>query len=287
MTDITERTAPIDQVASQLVTLTNGHSTRITTLEDAGYVTQSSLTSTLSTYALQSALGTTNTTVDSIDTRLTTVENAGYVTTSGLTGYSYATEGYVQSNLPTATDILTDTSVTTSANSGTTAGVAVTNTTNGVNLAFTVPNGTNGTDGTDGTTPTISVGSVSTGDAGTNASVSASTSGTNTAFSFTIPRGATGATGATGSVSTTISKTAHSAGANDRHFELYSPNSGSANNEVSLRFHQAGIYWGQIRFRNSQFYFTEGSSDSRYAINTGAINASGTLTARLYPPQAL
>ena len=95
------------------------------------------------------------------------------------------------------------------------------------------------------------------------------------------PKGDKGDTGATGSVSTTISKTAHSAGANDRHFELYSPNSGSANNEVSLRFHQGGVYWGQIRFRNSQFYFTSGHDDSRYAINTGPINASG------YPPQAL
>ena len=112
-----------------------------------------------------------------------------------------------------------------------------------------------------------------TGDAGTNASVSASTLGASTTFSFTIPKGdagttgateatgaqgpkgATGVTGATGSVSTSISKTAHSAGANDRHFELYS---GNANNEVSLRFHQVGVYSGQVRFRQSQFYFTDG-----------------------------
>ena len=78
----------------------------------------------------------------------------------------------------------------------------------------------------------------------------------------TGPQGATGATGpqgptgTTGSVWNFISKTAHSAGASDRHFGLYSPNSGSANNEFPLRFPQGGIYWGQIRFRSSQFYFT-------------------------------
>ena len=96
ITDITDRTDPLDQTASQPVTLTNGHSTRLTTLEGAGYVTQSSLTSTLSTYALQSSLGTTNIMVGNIDTRLVAVENAGYVTASGLTGYNFATEGYVQ-----------------------------------------------------------------------------------------------------------------------------------------------------------------------------------------------
>jgi len=94
--DITDQTSPIDQTASQLVTLTNGHSTRLTTLEGAGYVTQTNLNSTLSTYALQSSLGTTNTTMGNIDTRLTTVENTGYVLASGLTGYYFATEGYVQ-----------------------------------------------------------------------------------------------------------------------------------------------------------------------------------------------
>ena len=56
--EVTDQVAPVDQTASQLVTLTNGHGTRITDLEDAGYVTQTNLTNTLSTYALQSALGT-------------------------------------------------------------------------------------------------------------------------------------------------------------------------------------------------------------------------------------
>ena len=69
-------------------------------------------------------------------------------------------------------------------------------------------------------------------------------SGTGVDFNFTIPPGAQGiqgiqgATGATGSVSTLISKTAHVSGANDRHLELYSENTGDSNKEVSLRFHQ-------------------------------------------------
>ena len=79
-------------------------------LEGAGYVSQTSLTNTLSTYALQSALGTTNTTVGNIDTRLTTVENAGYVTASGLSGYNFATQGYVSTAV---TDLATESYVDT------------------------------------------------------------------------------------------------------------------------------------------------------------------------------
>ena len=110
--EVTDQVAPVDQAASQLVTLTNGHSTRITDLEDAGYVTQTNLNSTLSTYALQSALGTTNTTVGNIDNRLVTVENAGYVTASGLTGYNFATQGYVQTAVADlATETYVDTAV--------------------------------------------------------------------------------------------------------------------------------------------------------------------------------
>jgi len=91
-------------------------------------------------------------------------------------------------------------------------------------------------------------------------------------------QGETGETGATGSVSTLISKTAHASGANDRHFELYSDNTGDSNKEVSLRFHQGNVYWGQIRFRSSQFYFTGGSDNSMYPVNTGALNATGDIT---------
>ncbi len=97
--EVTDQVAPVDQTASQLVTLTNAHGTRITDLEDAGYVTSTNLTNTLSTYATASSLGTTNTTVGDIDTRLATVENSGYVTASGLSGYNFATEGCVQTAL--------------------------------------------------------------------------------------------------------------------------------------------------------------------------------------------
>jgi hypothetical protein len=86
------------------------------------------------------------------------------------------------------TDILNNTSVSASASTGT-VGVNVTNATNGVNLAFTIPPGAAGTNGTNGVTPTIDVGATTTGAAGTDASVSSSTSGTTTTFSFTIPKG--------------------------------------------------------------------------------------------------
>ena len=74
-----------------------------------------------------------------------------------------------------------------------------------------------------------------------------------------------------------ISKSAHSSGANDYHLELYSGNTGSSSNEVSIRFHQGSVWWGQLRFRSSQFYFTSGSDNSLYPINTGSIYNSGSL----------
>ena len=86
-----------------------------------------------------------------------------------------------------------------------------------------------------------------------------------------------------------ITKSAHSSGASDYHLELYSGNTGSPSNEVSLRFHQGSQYWGQIRFRSSQFYFTSGSDNSLYAINTGSIYNSGSLESdgRIYADNGL
>jgi hypothetical protein len=76
-----------------------------------------------------------------------------------------------------------------------------------------------------------------------------------------------------------ISKNAHASGANDYHLELYSGNTGNSSNEVSLRFHQANRYWGQIRFRSSQFYFTEGANNNYYTINAGNVNSNGSVYA--------
>ena len=55
-----------------------------------------------------------------------------------------------------------------------------------------------GKDGTDGVTPTIAVGTTSTGGAGTSAKVADSGTAPNHVFDFTIPAGATGATGPAG-----------------------------------------------------------------------------------------
>lgn len=66
-----------------------------------------------------------------------------------------------------------------------------------------------------------------------------------------------------------IRKDAHTAGASSYHMELYSPNSGDANNEVSLRFHQGGQYYGQIRYRSGGFRFTQGNNDNLVKINAG------------------
>ena len=55
-----------------------------------------------------------------------------------------------------------------------------------------------GAKGTDGITPTIAVGTTTTGEAGTNAKVTMSKTGTTYTFNFTIPKGDTGAAGTNG-----------------------------------------------------------------------------------------
>ena len=55
-----------------------------------------------------------------------------------------------------------------------------------------------GAKGADGITPTIAVGTTTTGEAGTNAEVTMSKSGTTYTFNFTIPKGVKGDTGAAG-----------------------------------------------------------------------------------------
>ena len=58
--------------------------------------------------------------------------------------------------------------------------------------------GATGAKGADGVTPTIAVGTTTTGEAGTNAEVTMSKSGTTYTFNFVIPKGAKGDTGAAG-----------------------------------------------------------------------------------------
>ena len=58
--------------------------------------------------------------------------------------------------------------------------------------------GPKGDTGDTGATPTIKIGTVTTGNAGTSAAVTSSVSGTTTTFNFTIPKGNTGAIGAKG-----------------------------------------------------------------------------------------
>jgi hypothetical protein len=76
-----------------------------------------------------------------------------------------------------------------------------------------------------------------------------------------------------------ISKSAHAVGANDYHLELFAPASGNANTDVSLRFHQGGTYWGQLRYRGSGFYFTDGASDTRVPVYTGWLDVAGDIYA--------
>jgi len=73
-----------------------------------------------------------------------------------------------------------------------------------------------------------------------------------------------------------VFKAAHSAGTNDAHLELTGDGVDNAK-EISLRFHQPGQWWGQIRLRSAGFYFTNGDTDSLRSIYCGALSkTSGT-----------
>ena len=75
-----------------------------------------------------------------------------------------------------------------------------------------------------------------------------------------------------------ITKDAHTRGASAYHLELYSPQ-GSTHGEVSIRFHQGGRYWGQIRYDGSDFKFTQGSDSSYRTLKAGAIYSNDNLLA--------
>ena len=91
--------------------------------------------------------------------------------------------------------------------SGDTASASITGDSPNYTLNLVLPKGAKGdkgdkgdagAKGTDGITPTIAVGTTTTGEAGTNASVTMSKSGTTYTFNFTIPKGVKGDTGAAG-----------------------------------------------------------------------------------------
>jgi hypothetical protein len=76
-----------------------------------------------------------------------------------------------------------------------------------------------------------------------------------------------------------IAKPAHASGSDSYHLELYSPDSGSAE-EVSLRMHQGSRFYGQMRMRSDGFHFTQGDSNSYKDIyfNTAHGSLDGNAT---------
>jgi hypothetical protein len=79
-----------------------------------------------------------------------------------------------------------------------------------------------------------------------------------------------------------ISKTALTAGANDYHLELYSGNTGNANKEISLRFHQGSQWWYSMRVRAGGFYFTDGASSTTVPMTASQLTLTGTWQAGSY-----
>lgn len=96
-------------------------------------------------------------------------------------------------------------------------------------------------------------------------------------FSTTITTALSGKLGNSGQQQ--LGKTAHAPGTSSYHLELYSPDTGDSNNEISMRFHQGNRYWGQLRYRNGAFRITGGADDivgTMYANIIG--NVTGTIT---------
>ena len=75
-----------------------------------------------------------------------------------------------------------------------------------------------------------------------------------------------------------ISKDAHTSGASTAHLELYSPQ-GSTQGEQSIRFHQGGRHWGQIRYNGADFKFTQGSDLNFRPVRAGDIYSNQDLVA--------
>lgn len=75
-----------------------------------------------------------------------------------------------------------------------------------------------------------------------------------------------------------ITKDAHTSGASTAHLELYSPQ-GSTQGEQSIRFHQGGRHWGQIRYNGADFKFTQGSDLSFRPVRAGDIYSNQDLVA--------
>ena len=70
---------------------------------------------------------------------------------------------------------------------------------------------------------------------------------------------------------------AHSPDSNTYTLELYSPDTGDANNELSLRFHQGSQYYAQIRYRSGGFRFTDGNDGDFQNIRAGNIYSNNNL----------
>lgn len=81
-----------------------------------------------------------------------------------------------------------------------------------------------------------------------------------------------------------LTKDEHLSGANAYHLELYSPDLGGTG-EISLRFHQANRWYGQLRHRSDGFHFTDGASNTYKNIFFGT--ATGALTGNAATATAL
>lgn len=64
-----------------------------------------------------------------------------------------------------------------------------------------------------------------------------------------------------------ITKNAVAEGASAYHLELYSTDMGAPENQIGIRFHQGGVYWGQLRFNSEGFRFTEGSTNNLVPVH--------------------
>ncbi|MFY0592019.1 pyocin knob domain-containing protein [Roseivirga sp.] len=67
------------------------------------------------------------------------------------------------------------------------------------------------------------------------------------------------------------------------HLELYSENTSDPSAYIGLRFHQGGLYYGQLRMNSDGFHFTQGASFAYKKVNTGelVVNGEGYISNKL------
>jgi microcystin-dependent protein len=167
---------------------------------------------------------------------------------------------------------------------GSSAAASITEDSSGYHLNLTIPKGS------DGVTPTLQMGTVTTGAAGTSASATMTKSGNTYTINLTIPRGNTGSTGSTGPtgpagagiVAGTIMAYG---GSGTPSGYLLCDGSAVSRTTYSALYSAIGTTWGSgngsttFNVPNLSGYYLKGSTSSGSSLSAGLPNITGHMGA--------